>query len=161
MRIAGGIIALVVGLIQLIISATAAFFVDVAGDIVQAAAESNQQQVEAQEAMASAAIWVYVSLAVGLLISARASSLRVAMMAAIMATMLPTMILSGFVFPLAGMPLPLRWLCQILPATHFLVIIRGIMLKGQLWYPVHTAALVVTGVVLIAAAVRSFRLDLE
>ncbi|MCB9958512.1 MAG: hypothetical protein H6843_07925 [Rhodospirillaceae bacterium] len=67
MRIAGGIIALVVGLIQLIISATAAFFVDVAGDIVQAAAESNQQQVEAQEAMASAAIWVYVSLAVGLL----------------------------------------------------------------------------------------------
>lgn len=106
-------------------------------------------------------LFIVIALAVGLLISARASSLRVAMMAAIMATMLPTMILSGFVFPLAGMPLPLRWLCQILPATHFLVIIRGIMLKGQLWYPVHTAALVVTGVVLIAAAVRSFRLDLE
>ncbi|MCA8934481.1 MAG: hypothetical protein KDA49_18515 [Rhodospirillaceae bacterium] len=66
MRIAGGIIALVVGLIQLIFSATAAFVVDVAGDIVDAAAESNAQ-IEAAASMNSAAIWVYVSLAVGLL----------------------------------------------------------------------------------------------
>jgi ABC-2 type transport system permease protein len=106
-------------------------------------------------------LFVFVALAVGLLISARSGSLRVAMIAALMLTMLPTMILSGFVFPLASMPAPLRALCQLMPPTHFLVIIRGIMLRGQSWFPLQTAVLAVTGLVLMVAAVRGFRLDLE
>lgn len=106
-------------------------------------------------------LFIAIALAVGLLISARASSLRVAMIAAIMATMLPSIILSGFVFPLASMPGPLRLLCRLMPATHFLVILRGVMLKGQAWFPAETAALAAMGLVLVTAAVRSFRLDLE
>ncbi|MBN2170179.1 MAG: ABC transporter permease [Candidatus Krumholzibacteriota bacterium] len=106
-------------------------------------------------------LFIMIALGVGLLISARASSLRVAMIAAILATMLPSMILSGFVFPLASMPVPLRLLCQLMPATHFLVIIRSILLKGQSWFPLQTLALALMGFVLITAAVRSFRLDLE
>jgi ABC-2 type transport system permease protein len=106
-------------------------------------------------------LFVVIALGVGLLISARSSSLRVAMMAAIMATMLPTMILSGFIFPIASMPPPLQVLCQALPATHFLVVVRGIMLKGQNWYPAQTAILAAMAVVILAAAVRSFRLRLE
>ena len=48
-----------------------------------------------------------------------------------------------------------------MPATHFLIVLRGVMLKGQNWYPVQTAILVAMAVVLLAAAIRSFRLRLE
>ncbi len=106
-------------------------------------------------------LFIVIALGVGLLISARSPSLRVAMMAAIMATMLPTMILSGFIFPVASMPPPLQVVCQALPATHFLVVVRGIMLKGQNWFPAQTAILAALAVVILAAAVRSFRLRLE
>ena len=106
-------------------------------------------------------LFVFIALSVGLLISSRAGSLRVAMMSAIIVTMLPTMILSGFVFPLSSMPTALRMLCRLLPPTHFLVIIRGVMLKGRLWYPLETAALAAAGIILITAAVRSFHEDLE
>jgi ABC-2 type transport system permease protein len=106
-------------------------------------------------------LFIVIALAVGLLVSALASTLRVAMMAAIMATMLPTMILSGFLFPISGMPLPLQVLCRILPATHFLVILRGVMLKGVNVYPMETGILVVQAVLLLALAIRSFRLRLE
>lgn len=106
-------------------------------------------------------LFIVIALSVGLLISALAGSLRVAMMAAIMATMLPTMILSGFIFPISGMPLPLQVVCRILPATHFLVVLRGIMLKGVNFFPAETAILLAQAVVLFVLAVRRFRLRLE
>jgi ABC-2 type transport system permease protein len=106
-------------------------------------------------------LFIVIALSVGLLISAVASTLRVAMMAAIMATMLPTMILSGFMFPIASMPAALQVICRILPPTHFLVILRGIMLKGQNWYPLQTAILAAQAVILLTLAVRKFRLRLE
>jgi drug efflux transport system permease protein len=106
-------------------------------------------------------LFIVITLAVGLLISALASSLRVAMMAAIMVTMLPTMILSGFLFPIASMPAALRIVCRVLPPTHFLVILRGIMLRGENWYPLETSVLVAEAVLLLALAVRSFRLRLD
>ena len=106
-------------------------------------------------------LFIVIALSAGLLISARAATLRVAMIAAILATMLPTMILSGFLFPLAGMPAPLRILCRLLPATHYLVVIRGVLLKGRAWFPAETAALAAMGALLLVAAVRGFHRDLE
>lgn len=106
-------------------------------------------------------LFVVIALGVGLLISARAGSLRVAMMAAVTATMLPTMVLSGFLYPIASMPAPLQILCRLLPATHFLEILRGVMLRGENWHPAHTAVLAAQAVVLMVAATRSFRLRLE
>ncbi len=106
-------------------------------------------------------LFIVIALGVGLLISAKARSLRVAMMAAVTATMLPTMMLSGFMFPVASMPAPLQVLCRLLPATHFLVVLRGIMLRGVNWYPLETAILVTQAVVLLGLAIRSFRLRLE
>lgn len=106
-------------------------------------------------------LFVVIALGVGLLISAKARTLRVAMMAAVTATMLPTMILSGFLYPVSGMPRPLQVLCNLLPATHFLEVLRGIMLRGENWHPQHTAVLAVQAVLLLAASTRSFRLRLE
>jgi ABC-2 type transport system permease protein len=71
--------------------------------------------------------------------------------------------LSGFIFPLASMPLPLRIVSNLIPATHFLIIIRGIMLKGNgfmvLWK--QAAALSAIGIFMISVAIKRFKMTLE
>ena len=92
-------------------------------------------------------------------ISARTSSQRVAMMGALLATMLPTQMLSGFIFPVAALPAPLQWLTNIVPARWFIVVVRGIMLKGaglvHLWQ--ELAILGAMLLVLLVVATRSFK----
>ncbi len=113
--------------------------------------------------LAEGLLFILVSLSLGILISARTSSQRVAMMGALVGTMLPTMLLSGFIFPLESMPLPLRLLSTIVPARWFVLVARSIMLKGvgigYLWQP--TIILLVMAAVLLAASTSAFheRLD--
>jgi drug efflux transport system permease protein len=108
-------------------------------------------------------LFILVSLSLGILISARTSSQRVAMMGALIGTMLPTMLLSGFIFPLESMPLPLRAISVVVPARWFVLVARSIMLKGTglsyLWQP--TLVLVVMAAVLLAASTRAFHERLE
>jgi ABC-2 type transport system permease protein len=66
----------------------------------------------------------------GLLISTIASSQQLAFQVALLSSFLPTFILSGFVFPLTSMPMPIQVLSHIVPARYFLVALRGIVLKG-------------------------------
>jgi drug efflux transport system permease protein len=103
-------------------------------------------------------LFILVSLALGILISARTSSQRVAMMGAMIGTMLPTMLLSGFIFPLESMPLPLQIVSNVVPARWFVEIARSIMLKGvgltYLWQ--ETLVLVGMATVLLTIATRSF-----
>ena len=80
--------------------------------------------------LAEGLLFILVSLSLGILISARTSSQRVAMMGALVGTMLPTMLLSGFIFPIESMPRPLQVVSNIVPARWFVVVARGIMLKG-------------------------------
>jgi ABC-2 type transport system permease protein len=108
-------------------------------------------------------LFILVSLALGILISARTSSQRVAMMGALVGTMLPTMMLSGFVFPVESMPAVLRPVTHVVPAKWFVLVARGIMLKGvglaYLWR--ETLVLAAMAAVLLAASARSFRTRLE
>ncbi|MBW8777576.1 MAG: ABC transporter permease, partial [Stenotrophomonas sp.] len=73
--------------------------------------------------------------------------------------LLPNILLSGFMFPFAGMPRPAQWLATGLPLTHFLRIIRGVVLKraglADLWPEVFALALILG--VLIALASLRFR----
>lgn len=113
--------------------------------------------------LAEGLLFILVSLAVGILISARTSSQRVAMLGTLGSTMLPTMLLSGFIFPIESMPLPLQWISHIIPAKWFVVMVRGIMLKGvgiaYLWQ--DTLALIGLAVLLLALSIRSFQERLE
>jgi ABC-2 type transport system permease protein len=108
-------------------------------------------------------LFILVSLSLGILISARTSSQRVAMMGALVGTMLPTMLLSGFIFPVESMPRWLRIISSFVPASYFVTVARGIMLKGvglaYLWP--QTLVLLVMATVLLILSTRSFRARLE
>jgi len=89
--------------------------------------------------LALSAVFLTASLGIGLLISVSSGSQQTAMTVAMMATMLPSVLLSGFAFPVKAMPVVIQWLTSIVPARYFLTIIRSIFLKGmgigQLWQP--------------------------
>ena len=110
----------------------------------------------------AAMLLVVANLALGLLISTRAQSQFQAMQMTFF-VFLPSILLSGFMFPFAGMPRAIQWFAEILPLTHFLRLIRGIMLRGagigELWHEV--AALVVFTAVMMAAAISRFRKRLD
>ena len=79
-----------------------------------------------------------------------------------MGLMLPTLLLSGMIFPIASMPLWLQGVSNLVPGRWFLLIARGIMLKGvgivELWQ--ETAILAGMTAVLLVAAVRAFDIRL-
>ena len=106
-------------------------------------------------------VYVLIALSLGLLISAMVRTQRVAMMLAVTVTMLPAMILSGFIFPVRSMPLPLQALAHVIPATWFLRIIRGILLVGRNWYPLEGGVMLAMAVGLLVLASHRFgrRLD--
>ena len=111
------------------------------------------------ELAAVSAIFIVACLSIGLAISGRAGTQRTAIVGGIMTLMLPTIILSGFIFPIASMPVVLKGIANVLPATHYLVADRTIYLRGIGLYHVwqNLAALGLMAVVFFTAAVRSFK----
>jgi ABC-2 type transport system permease protein len=103
-------------------------------------------------------IYLVSLLALGLLVSSRARSQMEAMQMA-MGFMLPSVLLSGYVFPISSLPGPLQVVSHLLPATYFIKIARGIVIRGadfvDLWQPV--SALLAISIVLIAASARAFK----
>jgi len=80
--------------------------------------------------MASSTIFLLGALGIGLFLSAATKNQQVAFQLAILITMLPSLLLSGFFYPIENMPPALRAVTTLVPARYFLVIIRGIFLKG-------------------------------
>ncbi len=107
----------------------------------------------------TSALFLIGALGLGLFISVISTSQLVAMSIALMATMLPMILLSGFMYPINTMPAPIRGLTYLLPARYYLVIVRGIFLKGVgpsvLWS--QGALLLVTAVALILISARKFK----
>ena len=102
------------------------------------------------------------SLAFGLVISTLVRTQQQAMQVSFF-FVLPNILLSGFMFPRQAMPLVFQWVGLLLPLTHFLKILRGILLKGvgidALWHEV--VVLAGFAAVLIAIAVRRFHKTLD
>lgn len=113
--------------------------------------------------LAASLLYVLVALAIGVLISTRSDDQRTAMMATLLALLLPTLALSGFVFPISSMPEWLQPVTNIVPATWFIRIVRGIMLKGLTVELLWKELLILTGMaaLLITISARAFsdRLD--
>jgi ABC-2 type transport system permease protein len=110
----------------------------------------------------AAVLLVLANLTLGLLISTKAQTQFQAMQMTFF-VFLPSILLSGFMFPFAGMPQVVQWIAEVLPLTHFLRLIRGVMLRGatltELWPSV--LALVAFTTVMMAAAILRFRKRLD
>jgi ABC-2 type transport system permease protein len=108
-------------------------------------------------------LYVLTGLSFGLLISTKTNSQQIALMMTLVSTILPSFMLSGFIFPIASMPSLLQYLSQLVPATHFLIIIRSIMLKGVGFSELipQISALSAIAFFLMLISVRMFRTTLE
>jgi ABC-2 type transport system permease protein len=103
------------------------------------------------------ALFLAGALGMGLLISTIADSQQVAFQLALLSSFLPTILLSGFIFPISSMPTALQVVTHIVPARYFLVALRGILLKGVGIAPIapQLGALVIFTVIVIGlAAIR-------
>ena len=104
----------------------------------------------------SLSLYLAGALGLGLMISTVADSQQAAFQMAILASFLPTMMLSGFVFPIASMPAPIRAVTYVVPARYFLVALRSIVLKGAglpVFWP-HLVALAVYAALMLTMASR-------
>jgi ABC-2 type transport system permease protein len=108
-------------------------------------------------------IFLVTYLAQGLLISVIARNQLVAMQMAMVSGLLPSNLLSGFVFPIASMPLFFRYFTMILPARWFMQIGRDTFLKGSslLQLAAPFTALTLLSIFMITMATRRFKRDLE
>lgn len=107
-------------------------------------------------------LFIATNLSIGYTFSTVAQNQLQAMQMSIM-FFLPNILLSGFMFPFAGMPVWAQWIGEALPLTHYLRIVRSIMLKGSSITDLHydAAAMVVLMLVAMAIAVTRFRRTLD
>lgn len=113
--------------------------------------------------LAESSLFTFASLALGLLISSKSDSQQSAMFIALVALFLPTIMLSGFMFPIENMPLPLRTVSNIVPAKWYYNIVRSVMIKGTglktIWK--ETAILTAMMLFFIFLAIKSFKIRLQ
>lgn len=108
-------------------------------------------------------LFVLTALALGILISTRTATQQAAMIISLMMLMLPTMLLSGFIFPIDSMPDILQWISNIIPAKYFIEILKHVMLKGTgwefIWFPI--SVLVGMTMFFLIASYRNFKIRLQ
>ena len=108
-------------------------------------------------------LYIAMALSLGILISCLTSSQQIAMTMSLLALMLPTILLSGFIFPVENMPVILQWLCRIMPPKYFITIIKAIMLKGNglMYVWKETVILIGFTAIFIMLSVKKFNVRLE
>jgi ABC-2 type transport system permease protein len=101
-------------------------------------------------------VFIAANLAIGLFFSTLAKTQQQAMQMSFF-FLLPNILLSGFMFPYEAMPWPAQWLASALPLTHFLRIVRGIVLKGSSFADLRGELLWLTGILVVLVALASVR----
>ena len=113
--------------------------------------------------LAESLLFIIMALSLGIFISTVARNQQTAMMISLMALMLPTILLSGFIYPIENMPEVLQWICNAMPTKWFIIIVKDIMLKGVGMAHVWQETLIIVGMTLlfIGLSVRKFKIRLE
>lgn len=108
-------------------------------------------------------IFVLTALSLGILISTISSNQQTALMASLGGLILPTVILSGYLFPIESMPQILQYISIIVPARWFVYILRGIMLKGNTFQELYQETLILIGMCLLffIISIRKFKIRIE
>jgi ABC-2 type transport system permease protein len=113
--------------------------------------------------VAECLLFTVTVLALGLLISSAANSQQVAMLISLMGLFLPTIMLSGFMFPIENMPILLQLISNLVPAKWFFDIIKNIMIKGVGFDHVWKETLILAGMTFffMAVSIKKFKTRLE
>ena len=111
---------------------------------------------------AESILFIMVSLGLGLLISAGTDSQQSAMFISLVAMFLPTVMFSGFIFPIENMPLPLRIISNFIPAKWFFIIVKSVMIKGVGLKLIWKETLILTCMMLFffGMAIKKFKIRL-
>ncbi len=133
----------------IIVLAKFIFFVPIVGSLLLLSLESL--------------LFLVTSLTLGIFISTISNNQQTALMISLVGLMMPAILLSGYIFPIENMPYPLQLLSNIIPARWFIVIVRGIMLKGVTFGYIWVETLVLLGMTLflIILSVKKFKIRLE
>jgi len=107
-------------------------------------------------------LYISMALSLGILISSITSSQQVAMMLSLVALLLPTILLSGFIFPVENMPWIMQVLCYIMPPKYFITMVKSIMLQGNGLAYIWREILVLTGftVLFLTLSIKKFKVRL-
>lgn len=107
-------------------------------------------------------LFIITALSMGLLISNLTSSQQAAMLISLMGMMLPTMLFTGFMFPLENMPLPLQIISNIVPSKWYYIIVKSIMIKGLGFSAIWKETLILTGMtfLLLFVSIKRFNIRL-
>lgn len=111
----------------------------------------------------SGTLYLCVSLLLGLFISGRTRSQFLASQVSLVFSFLPSMMLSGFVFDLRNVPVVVQGIAQLLPATHFMGLVKSLFLMGNHWPTIvrDMSILAVYVVVLLVATTRTVKKTLD
>ncbi len=113
--------------------------------------------------MAESILFTITSLSLGLLISNTAKTQQTAMFTSMMSLFLPTLLFSGFLFPVENMPLPLQIISNVVPAKWYYIIVKSVMIKGLGFAYVWKETLVLVGMtlLLLGISIKNFKIRLE
>ncbi len=113
--------------------------------------------------IAESSLFIITCLTLGIFISIRTDSQEVAMLISLVGMLMPTMMLSGFMFPVENMPYALQLISNIVPSKWYYIIVKNIMIKGAGFTAVWKETLVLAGItlVLFAVSVRKFKIRLQ
>jgi ABC-2 type transport system permease protein len=113
--------------------------------------------------LAECMLYILMSLTLGILISTVSKNMQQAIFISLIGLMLPTILLSGFIFPIENMPKVYDYVSMVMPPRYFIIIIKNIMIKGTgityIWK--ETLILIVMTLVFIGLSVRKFKIRLE
>jgi ABC-2 type transport system permease protein len=108
-------------------------------------------------------VLIITALSLGLLVSSVTTSQQTAMLVSLMGMMLPTMLFTGFLFPIENMPWPLQIISNIIPARWYYIIVKDVMIKGLGFTAVwkETLILFCEAVFLLVVSFKNFKIRLE
>ncbi|MCX2452424.1 ABC transporter permease [Pedobacter sp. PLR] len=112
--------------------------------------------------MAESILFTITSLSVGILISNTAKTQQTAMFTAMMSLFLPTLLFSGFLFPVENMPLPLQLIANVVPSRWYFIIVKDVMIKGLGFAAVWKETLILIGMTttLLGISIYKFKIRL-
>jgi len=113
--------------------------------------------------LAESMLYILMSLSLGIFVSTVSKNMQQAIFISFVGLMLPTILLSGFIFPIENMPKGYDWIAALMPPRYFIIIIKNIMIKGTGFFYVwkETMILIIFTLAFIALSIRKFKIRLQ